>query len=129
MVTGKAEELVTHVQLRTGGMVSTTVMVWLHWSWLPQSSTPCQVRVMIWGQVPLVTVPMTETTTPLLGVPGGGEQAFVQVGGLNVHVVPHWTVLLLAQSMAKVQPAAGVTTNGTTHWVAVPRLSTTVNVM
>jgi hypothetical protein len=46
MVTGKADELVIQVQLSTGGMVSTTVTVWLHWSWLPQSSDACQVRVM-----------------------------------------------------------------------------------
>jgi len=30
MITGKADELVTQLQFSTGGMVSTTVTVWLH---------------------------------------------------------------------------------------------------
>jgi hypothetical protein len=121
--------LVTHVQLSTGGVVSTTVTVWLHWETLPQSSTPCQDRVMICGQVPFVTVPVIVTTTPLLGVPGGGTQALVQVGGLKLQLVPHSTVLLVAQIKVKRQPATGDTVNGTRHCVDVPRLSVTVKVM
>jgi len=84
---------------------------------------------MIIGHVPLVTVLMTVTTTPLLGVPGGGTHAFVQVGGLKDHWVPHSTVLFVAQISVKTHPAAGETTKGTVHCAAVPRLSTTVNVM
>ena len=83
---------------------------------------------MIWGQVPLVTA-LTTVTTTLLGVPAGGTHAFVHVGGLKFHAVPHSTVLLVAQSSVNVQPGAAVTTNGTRHWAAVPRLSTTVKVM
>jgi hypothetical protein len=62
---------------------------------------------MTLGQVPLVTVLMTVTTTPLLGVPGGGEHAFVQVGGLKVQAVPHSTVLLEEQSSVNAQPPGG----------------------
>jgi hypothetical protein len=59
------------------------------------------------GQVPLVTVLMTVTTTPLLGVPGGGEQLFVQVGGLKVQAEPHSTVLFDEQSKVNAQPPGG----------------------
>ena len=107
IVTGKAEELVTQVQLSTGRVVSTIVTVWLHCAVLVQSSTPCQVRVMILGHVPLVTVLTTVITTPLLGVPAGGTQAFVHVGGLKLHVVPHSTVLFDEQSKEKAQPPGG----------------------
>ncbi len=69
---------------------------------------------MTCGQVPLVTVLTTVTTTPLLTVPGGGEQLFVQVGGSKDHFVPHSTVLLVAQIIAKLHPVPE-TTNGTTH--------------
>src|SRR6185295_4658404 len=55
--TGMAAELVMQAQLRTGGVVSTTVTVWLHVATFMQSSTACQVRVITCGQVPLVTVP------------------------------------------------------------------------
>jgi hypothetical protein len=81
------------------------------------------------GQVPLVTVLMMVRTTPLDGVPAGGAQALVHVGGLKLHWVPHSTVLFDEQIMDKVQPAAGVTTNGTKHWAAVPWLSVTVKLM
>ena len=82
---------------------------------------------MIWGQAPLVTVLITVTTTPLVG--GGATHAFVHVGGSKLQAVPHSTVLLVAQSMVKVQPAAAVTVKGTTHWAMVPALSMTVKVM
>jgi len=129
MITGKADELVTQLQFSTGGMVSTTVTVWLHWSWLVQSSIACQVRVMTMGQVPFVTVLTTVTTTPLLGVPGGGEQLFVQVGGLKDQFVPHCTVLFVAQIRVNVHPGPGDTTKGTKHWVEVPKISWTVKVI
>jgi hypothetical protein len=103
MVAGLRKQL----QSRKGGVVSTTVTVWLHCAMLPQSSTPFHVRVMTLGQVPLVTVLMTVTTTPLLGVPGGGEQLFVHVGGLKLQVEPHSTVLLDAQSNVNAQPPGG----------------------
>jgi hypothetical protein len=62
---------------------------------------------MTMGQEPLVMVLMTVSTTPLLGVPGAGEQLFVHPGGLNPHCVPHWTVLFDEQSKVKVQPPGG----------------------
>jgi len=62
---------------------------------------------MIIGQEPFVTVLTTVTTTPLLGVPGGGEQLFVQAGGLKVQVEPHSTVLFEEQSSVNAQPPGG----------------------
>jgi hypothetical protein len=50
------------------------------------------------------------TITPLLGVPAAGTQLFVQPGGLNVHVVPHSTVLFDEQSKENVQPPGGAIT-------------------
>jgi hypothetical protein len=58
---------------------------------------------------------MTVTITPLLGVPGGGEQLLVHVGGLKFQVVPHWTVLLVAQSRVKAQAGSGLTAKFTAH--------------
>src|SRR5580765_3546486 len=54
------------LQLIIGGVVSTTVTVWLQVFVCPQSSTPCQVCVMTHGQLPLVTVP----TTVIVTLPG-----------------------------------------------------------
>ena len=80
---GKAAELVRQAQSRTGGVVSTIVIFWLQVATCWQSSTACQVRVMMVGQTLLVTVLTTVSTTPLLGVPNGGAQALVQTGGVN----------------------------------------------
>src|SRR6185436_13359876 len=41
--------------LITGGVVSCTVIVWSHVEKLPQASAAFQVRVITFGQVPLVT--------------------------------------------------------------------------
>src|SRR2546423_988502 len=84
------------LQLITGGVVSTTVTVWLHVSVWPQSSTPCQVCVITQGQLPLVTVPTTVIVT-LPGPPAASGHWLVQPGGSKVQVVPHSTVLLVAQ--------------------------------
>jgi len=65
---------------------------------------------MTWGQVPFVTVLTTVTTTPLLGVPGGGEQAFVHAGGLKLQAEPHSTVLFDEQSKVNAQPPGGAMT-------------------
>src|ERR1039458_4899140 len=77
-------------QLMTGGVVSTTVTVWLQVLVFPQASMTSQVWVMTCGQTPLVTVLATVLTTfePL--------QASVTIGALKLHSVPHCTVLLLA---------------------------------
>ena len=54
-------------QVMTGGVVSTTVMVWLQVAVLPQASRACHVRVAVkvlphWA-LALVTVPTTVTFT------------------------------------------------------------------
>src|SRR4051812_5892301 len=95
------------LQNRTGGVVSTTVTVWLHVAVWPQSSTALQVRVMTFGQVPLVTVLRTVTVT-FPGPPVAGlGQGFTGVGGSKVQVEPHSTVLLVAQMSENPQPVAG----------------------
>src|ERR1700745_769260 len=73
------------LQVMVGGVVSTTVTVWLHWAELPQASGAWQGRVASkvepqWPVV-LVTVLSTEIVAlPLLSV---------VVGGSNVHWVVH----------------------------------------
>src|SRR5690349_19982983 len=81
------------LQSRKGGVVSATVTVVLRCGVLVQSFTRCQVRVMILWHEPLVTVLTTVITTPLLGVPAAGTQAFLPVGALMLQFVPHSTVL------------------------------------
>ena len=50
-------------QMMTGGVVSTSVTVWLQVARLPQQSTAAQVRVTVCGQMPLVTVLTTLIVT------------------------------------------------------------------
>src|SRR5580765_4250664 len=51
-------------QVITGGVVSTTVTVWLHETVLEQQSVACHVRVTTSEQAaPLVIVPVTATVT------------------------------------------------------------------
>ena len=57
------------------------------------------MRVMICGQKPFVTVVTLMTVMPLL-VPATGQQLFVALGGSNVQMVPHSTVLFGAQTSA-----------------------------
>ena len=73
---GVAAELRRQLQSRTGGVVSTTVTVWLQVAVAPQSSLPCHVRVMTIGHVPLVAV-LTTVIVTLGTVPAGGQQLFV----------------------------------------------------
>src|ERR1039458_9502671 len=77
-----------------GGVVSTTVTVWLHSAWLVHASTAVQVRVAVkvLPQVALVTVPTMLTT-------GAAPHTSVAVGASNVQAVPHSTVLLGTQVM------------------------------
>src|SRR5207249_891017 len=42
--------------VNAGGVVSTNVTAWLHELLLPQGSVATQVRVMVCGQIPFVTV-------------------------------------------------------------------------
>src|SRR5207302_8147480 len=78
-------------QVIVGGVVSATVTVWLHVLLWPQLFVASQVRVMICGHVPLVTVPVTVIVT------FESLQLSVAVGGSKSHTVPQATVLLVAQ--------------------------------
>src|ERR1043166_2145290 len=85
-------------QVMTGGVVSTTVMVWLQVAALVsplQLSLASQVRVTSKAppQQPAALV-MGLSTVQLTLVP---LQEFVQMGGSKFQLVPHWTVLLEAQ--------------------------------
>jgi hypothetical protein len=77
-------------QVKTGGVVSMLVTVWLHVLLLPQQSYATQVRVMICGQVPLVTVLNTFTI-------GFEQQRSEATGGSKVQLEPHSTTLPGAQ--------------------------------
>src|SRR2546423_9298048 len=77
-----------------GGVVSTTVTVWLHCAWLLQQFCTSQVRVMTCEQaVPLVTVPAMVT------MKGAGQPGSVTIGSSKLQLEPHSTVLLVAQVM------------------------------
>jgi hypothetical protein len=78
-------------QTMLGGLVSTTVTVWLQMETLLQTSIACHVRVINCGQLPFVIVP---TTVMVTFVP---EQVSKAVGASKVHAVPHCTILLVAQ--------------------------------
>jgi hypothetical protein len=78
-------------QTMVGGVVSTTVTVWLHVAVLVAPSTACHIRVAV--KLPphpaLVTVLTTDTT--------GTLPLSVAVGGSKFHAARHSTTLLLAQ--------------------------------
>src|SRR5437588_632267 len=71
-------------QVIVGGVVSTTVTVWLHCALLVQASVACQVRVavIVFPHDALVTV----LTIVIVGV---GSQASVALGVSKLHAVPH----------------------------------------
>src|ERR1051325_62727 len=77
--------------VNTGGVVSTTVTVWLHLAVNPLQSVPCHIRVIFMGHVPLVVV---FSTVSVILVP---QHALVARGSSKAHVVPHSTVLLGGQ--------------------------------
>ena len=77
-------------QVSVGGMVSTTVTVWLHILMLLQQSDAIHVRVTNCGHWPLVMVLKTCTR-------GLEQQRSDANGGSNVHGVPHTTVLFVEQ--------------------------------
>jgi hypothetical protein len=82
--------LAAHVS--TGGVVSSTVTVWLHVLVLPHPSVNSQVRVMTQGQGPLlVTVLRTVAGT------GAPLHASTALGVSKVQTLPHSTVLLVEQ--------------------------------
>jgi hypothetical protein len=89
-------------QTTRGGVVSTTDTIWLQVLVLPQASVANQVRVMIRGQTPLVTVLSTVSVTfvPL--------QLSLTVGASKVQAVPQLTVLLVAQLRTKAGGQAAV---------------------
>ena len=91
----------------TGGVVSTTVTIWLHDALLEQQSVACQVRVTTSEQaVPLVIVPVAVIVT---FVP---QQTSEAEGVSKLQAEPHWTVLLLEQVMT-----GGVVSATVTVWV------------
>ena len=73
-VRGKSGLFCKHWQFSTGGVVSTTVTIWLHEARTPQPSRIVQVRVITRGQAPLVVVVTLMSVTPLPVVPCGGQQ-------------------------------------------------------
>jgi hypothetical protein len=101
-----------------GGTQDTTVTVWLHVLVLPQRSVAVQVRVMICGQTPLVTVvKVSVTLVPL--------QMSLAMGASKLQAVPQGKVLLVAQVMT----GGVVSTVQVMTWVQVlllPQLSTAV---
>jgi hypothetical protein len=110
---GIAALFVMQVQFNTGGVVSTTVTVWLQEAVVPQESLAIQVLVITCGQEPLVTVLIF--TKVNVFVDALLQQAFVAVGGSKVHVEPHSTVLLVAQSSVNDPGAGGFTTKRSEH--------------
>src|SRR6185295_6478654 len=80
-------------QVISGAPVSTTVMVWLQSERLPQSSVADQVRVAlkVFPHSALVTVPITEIAISL------ALHSSVAAGRVNIHPMPHSTVVLGAQ--------------------------------
>src|SRR5262249_15499150 len=77
-------------QVRTGGVVSTTVTTWLQLAMFPTQSVINHVCVINCGQLPLVTV----FTTAMLTVGQQGDEA---IGESNVQPEPHSTVLFVGQ--------------------------------
>ena len=80
-------------QVMTGGVVSTTVTIWLQVAALVQQSVARQVRVMIVVQGGMTLV-IVVSTVMVTFVP---QQRSKAVGGSNDQMASHWTVLLLAQ--------------------------------
>jgi hypothetical protein len=78
-------------QVRVGGWVLNTVTVWLQVLLLPQASAKSQVRVMICGQRPLVSVLRMVAGT------GAPLHASTALGTSKVQPLPHGTVLLVEQ--------------------------------
>src|SRR6058998_144885 len=81
-------------QVMVGGVLSSTVTVWLHSAVLPQASVARQVRVAsnVLPQCPVRLV--TVSTMVMVALP----QASVAVGASNVQALVHSTVLLATQA-------------------------------
>src|SRR5690242_11029638 len=97
-------------QLIIGGVVSTTVTVWLHWALLLQASIAAQVRVAakVFPQWPAVFVTVL-TIMIVMFVP----PLSVAVGGSNVQGVPSSTVLLVLLQLM----IGGVVSTTMTVWL------------
>jgi hypothetical protein len=80
-------------QVIAGGVVSTTVTVWLHNALFVQPSITRQVRVALYvlPHRAFVTVPTMVIATFVASHPS------LAVGRVNVHPTPHSTTRLLAQ--------------------------------
>jgi hypothetical protein len=103
-----------------GGVVSTSVTVWLHVAVLLHVSVNSHVRVMMCGQTPFVTV------LKMVVVINGWQQVVVGVGWSKFQPVPHSTVLFEVQTTERFA-AGAVTTNGTEHCAELLWLSVIVN--
>src|SRR5213593_3610025 len=100
-------------QIITGGVLSTTVTVWLHVAVLLQQSVACQVAVITCEHGP-AGVPSGFTLVAVLTsviVTFVQPQGSLTVGGSNVQFEPHSTVLFVAQTIS-----------GTLHLPAAPAL-------
>src|SRR3989475_2358335 len=82
-------------QVRTGGVRSSTVTVWLHSAVLPQASVARQVRVAS-KVLPQCPVRMDTVLTMLMVTL---PQASLALGASNDQLLPHSTVLFGAQAM------------------------------
>src|SRR6266403_2096277 len=92
-----------------GGVVSTTVMIWLQVALLVQQSVACQVRVMTDGHAELLVVVPSTLIVKL--VP---QQRSTALGGSKLQAAPHSTVLLVAQVNT-----GGVVSTMVTVWLQV----------
>src|SRR5258705_2545398 len=125
-------------QVRTGGVVSTIVIVCLQVFVLPQQSRASQIRIMNCGQVPLVNVPNIETPcrqqlSVAVGVPNSQEEPHSKVrsGGQNVNTggVVSTTVIFWLQVLVLPQQSEATQTRVRTNgqlglFVKVPKIVT-----
>src|SRR5689334_4529803 len=96
--------------VNTGGVVSTTVTVWLHVTPLLQQSIASQVRVIIAGHDDKLFV-IVLTTVTVTFVP---QHASIAVGGSKVQALPHTTVLFVAHVKS-----GGVVSITDTAWLQI----------
>src|SRR5258707_3132291 len=94
----KIEPLVGVTMLTVGGVVSTTITLWLHCALLPQASVAAQVRVAsnVVPQCPAMLVTVLRIVITRLVPP-----LSVAVGTSKFQAVPSWMVLLVLLQMGR----------------------------
>src|SRR5438046_1623518 len=116
--------LLVLLQLMTGGMVSMTLTVWLHWALLPQTSVAAQVRVAskVLPQGLAVLVSVLTTVMARLVPP-----LSVAVGMSKLQAVPSCALLLV---LLQLMTGAVVSTTLTVwlHWALLPQGSVAAQV-